>query len=455
MAIKAYNLKRATALVWIAALLSGCASYDGQPLHRLDHDVVEAIPLNVFVLDFDPILKSRENKNLIEYCGWWFDSAESVVDDVLSRLETASHGNLDVNVVRYEKIDEFPLLKNGFQFTEPLFVESWEAANWWAFENGRRWYEYPDWPDAGGDNALDLEYYIDRFHLVRLVNEGEINEVIIVGDRTNAPMTTMFGSGAYRLHGDPIERDCDVTRITCFSKERAENALMHLGWSTEIVMHEVFKSSDSYGDHPIPESERNLWDNFTMYDLRYPGRSAAGTSLMAPNADGPFDVTNKREVSSVWRNWIDYPDLTGEAQPTSSLDWGNGEYEDTPVQNHMQWWYSLFPHVAGRDADGYSNNWWTYFASMNYVTDVDVFVNGSNSQIVEVDFPGAYPLRIEGVFRDGSRRDITDDVVLEYDEQAIGADGNRITIKRAGATELTVKRDGVAFSVTIHATSLR
>ena len=106
----------------------------------------------------------------------------------------------------------------------------------------------------------------------------------------------------------------------------------------------------------------------------------------------------------------------------------------------------MLPHAKGRDADGYSHNWWTYLASIDWVDTLEI-------QPVE-DLVIGHPqrLRITGIFRSTKEADISNDVVLtSSDPKVIRIVGQTIYGVSEGTATVTAKRDGRQVSIDVTA----
>jgi len=76
-------------------------------------------------------------------------------------------------------------------------------------------------------------------------------------------------------------------------------------------------------------------------------------------------------VNSTWRDWHDnYPNLTGETDEINYKSWVPEGKEYLAGRYHHRWWFYLMPHVSGATDDGYSNNWWNYFVSLDFVQEI-------------------------------------------------------------------------------------
>ena len=100
----------------------------------------------------------------------------------------------------------------------------------------------------------------------------------------------------------------------------------------------------------------------------------------SPNSVRDYDWNNPEPVLSTWRDWLEnYPALTGEAElfdPSAYIP-GGLECEKHACRLHHRWWFSCMPHVCGVTSDGYSDSWWDYFASLDYVEAIRAEEDGS------------------------------------------------------------------------------
>src|SRR5438874_10775868 len=84
----------------------------------------ESKTVNVIVINFDPVLKSRGNLKLHQYFRWsdpWQLTGKMVED-----AKAVSYGFVDYRVVEKIDYDGYPQFRNGFQYDEDSFLTMWE-----------------------------------------------------------------------------------------------------------------------------------------------------------------------------------------------------------------------------------------------------------------------------------------------------------------------------------------
>jgi hypothetical protein len=128
--------------------------------------------------------------------------------------------------------------------------------------------------------------------------------------------------------------------------------LEDLGHRAESILYQVFQGT---------RGADNLFERFTRYDQKYPGRAEVGNVHFAPNSVRDYDWGNPRVVPSRHHTWYQFPDLSGGPRPVNSATWGGGD-----IRLHHLWWLRHFPHING-ERGGISYNWWQYVIDPNTV----------------------------------------------------------------------------------------
>jgi len=105
----------------------------------------------------------------------------------------------------------------------------------------------------------------------------------------------------------------------------------------------------------------DLFERFTRYDARKPGRAQVGTVHFAPNSLKDYDWGNPRKVLSRCDTWYDFPDLAGDPRLVDASEWGGGD-----IRLHHLWWFRHFPHQTG-SSGRFLNDWWGYVLDPNLV----------------------------------------------------------------------------------------
>lgn len=392
--------------------------------------------LRLLVIDFDPYLPTRNNVRMGDYMG--SQPVMENINDLVNRLRRASNGIINYYHIEYIHVNEFPRSRNGFQIDPMQFPDIWDAAttqwNWW----GHPAIQALD--EQAGSWSFDYDYLIQRFNLIERRNRGEFDEVWFVAEFSHAFETIMVGRGAYWINGSPIEADCKPFRINFIARHRFDTPLENLAHSAENVMRRLFTNrrveSLPGGYSPIPVNEMTLWDRFTALEAVYPGRAGVGNSHWAPNSLGDYDWGNMTYANSGWSDWVNnFPNLTGEQMRVNRDTWYTGACLN---RDWHTWWFSAFPQVQGRDAQGFSNNWWLYFQTFVYTISLEIRVNTPPRGAGAMTVDGVSESDIQ-VFATLSSRDIVD---VTFDSTI------DVGTNAAGEIVVAAWRDGVSSTVT-------
>jgi hypothetical protein len=93
--------------------------------------------LNILVLNFDPVIEARGSKKLHQVAGW--NDPKLLADGCISDFSKASGGYIKYNIAKWQDIDEFPKLIDGFQYDDISYINTLEVArsvrwDWWAYD---------------------------------------------------------------------------------------------------------------------------------------------------------------------------------------------------------------------------------------------------------------------------------------------------------------------------------
>lgn len=264
---------------------------------------------------------------------------EELAREYAEDVRECSHGYARYEVVEHPVVDAFPRKVDGFSYSEQSYLES------------RRTGRFHD-PDG-----VDYLALVREFDLLGRVGSREIDEVWLFG-HPNAGYweSVMAGPGAFWCNSLPLEGTERCSRrfvIMGFNYERGVGEMLEdLGHRAESVLTKVFERT---------QGDANLFERFTRYDLKFPGRAEVGNVHFAPNSMRDYDWGNPRRVHSRCDTWHNFPDLDGEPRVVSCREWGNGD-----IREHHRWWLRHLPHVVG-ESDGTSWNWWEYVLDPNRV----------------------------------------------------------------------------------------
>ncbi|MGC8832793.1 MAG: hypothetical protein ACP5R4_01965 [Armatimonadota bacterium] len=290
----------------------------------------------VLVIIFNPIIESEGGKRLVEVCRW--NDPRKLLREYINDISEVSGGFVQYQVSKIIEVDEFPVKKDGFRYTDQSYME--------CFRSGKGWHQ----PDA-----VDYEAIIKKFNIVRRVENGEIDEVWLFGmPYAGFWESTMAGNGAYFCNSDPVPniRCSKIFVIMGFNYERGVGEMLEdLGHRAESILTRVFGSWEP--------KETHAWNRFTLYDKVAPGRAACGNIHFAPNSERDYDWGNTKHVWSTCDDWLNYPNLTGKRRLVNCSEWGSGD-----IREHHKWWFRHLPKAPGR-TDGKLNNWWCYIVDFN------------------------------------------------------------------------------------------
>ena len=427
--------------------------------------------LKVLVIEINPILKSIKNTKLYkkndghpyvsEYLG--FDR-DKPLEELKYDLESMSHDYLDVEIVKREYLDEFPTylkditLANGEKskrYDEKTYLSltksdsKKDVGDWFKLDRGKT--------NKPEDYTFDYEYIIKKFNLIERKEKNEFDQVwLSIIDPAATYETIMVGNHPYWINGVPIIKGCDNFIIANVLISRRDANLHSLGHSFENIMSMVFNGryndyDDTYYDSSQEKyDELNLWQKFTLTDNKSKGNHAGVGNVHYPfNAINGYDYTNKTSVYSSWESWLNYPSKEIEFKKSNSNAWlkfsenlklGSDQNKD-PDRLYLRFWLYLFPHIDGYNENGYYNNWWKYFTSLDYVEEMKSNVGNEieieKNKEVTLDYTIYYQSKKEervNTVEDGNNVHIKGKSIEFVDGKLIG--------KEYGESEITIYRDG-------------
>jgi hypothetical protein len=284
---------------------------------------------------------------------------------------------------------------------------------------------------------FDYDRLIKELNLVERRNNGEFDEVWMVGFMSGAYETVMIGRGAYWINGIGIEADCEPFRISSINRTRFDTPLENLAHSAESILSKIYNSHRWTWDNRMKLiQEMDTWERFTVIDRRSPGNAAVGYSHFAPNSQDDYDWGNTTYVYSSWRDWVNnFPNLTGQKELVNVTTWHTGTCLN---RDWHTWWFTAFPHVQGRDAKGFSHNWWIYFQTFVYTTDLEIKINRPASGIgIKIDGLDNVDIQVLATLTNRSTIDVTSDSTIQ------------ISNAPSGKAHITAWRDGVSVNITV------
>lgn len=298
------------------------ATADPEPLER-----------PVLAIIHDPVIRSQGGRKLHQVLGW--NQADDLARRYIADVATASYGLTRYAVAARIEMDGFPAKQDGFVYTPESYLACWRA---------RAGFHQPD--------AVDYHRLLRDFEIIPLVNSGQIDEVWLFGfPYAGYYESVMAGPGAFWCNAPPLPEGPGPRAnrrfvIMGFNYERGVGEMLEdLGHRAESIIGHVFEGA---------RGDANLWERFTRYDQKQPGRAECGTVHFAPNSLRDYDWGNPRPVPSRCDDWNNYPNFKGTVRQVDCQEWGNGD-----IRLHHLWWMRHFPHLVG-SSGGRLNNWWEY-----------------------------------------------------------------------------------------------
>ena len=116
----------------------------------------------VSLIIYDPLIPSEGGQRLTRLLHW--NDPDRLGDDLIRDLREVSHGYANYMIKERVLVDDFPVKKDGFQYTGAEYLRCWR-------QHGG--FHQPD----------DVNYHriLDQHHLLAKVAGGEIDEVWTVG----------------------------------------------------------------------------------------------------------------------------------------------------------------------------------------------------------------------------------------------------------------------------------
>lgn len=357
-------------------------------------DISENKNVNVLVIMINPMIDQGKCKNLraTECLDSYSITPEENLNYQIKVLEQASHNIVNYNIVKIEEEKDFAKNNTTFKLSNGTLSDTIDKESILEISDNSLNYWQDEYFNSLPAYSFDYEYYIDKYDLVNRRNNNEFDEVWIAGDPTvSAYESIMVGNRAYWINGKEIQKNCDAFKIMYLNLSREDSFIESYGHVTENIMSNVFGATLSYekNSKKIDSTSYNslsLWEKFTlteyMNEIKNTGLSGPGNIHFSPNSEMDYDWDNNRNIiQSRWQEWENYPNLKGNKSRFSPTSYSNiklpsGTNRFPILTQHHIWWFNLIPHVTGVTKDGYSNNWWDYIITGNYITSVT-----SNSEI--------------------------------------------------------------------------
>ena len=433
MKTKEFNFKKSLILACIMLLIGLGSNKFKQFLFKETYSIpdstgitinnpdLESQDLNVLVIEINPIINSIKNTTLYpnnnghpkvsEYFG---QDEEKALNELIEDFEYTSHQYLNINVTR-EYLNEYPTYKSyvtlndgtkAHQFDEETYlaasrIEGTDRGNWYNFIHSDQFQEA-----SSNSYTFDYDYIIEKFDLINRRNNGEFDQVwLLTIDPTLTYETIMIGNNPYWINAPGYKADCQNFQMANISISRRDANLHALAHGVEGIMTAAFHDSyyvygdytglgtykyyktsySSYKKDSITISSfadykaLNLWEKFSLGTYSNTANYGSIGNVHFPyNGASDYDYSNTTKVYTNWRDWLNYPNIDGNFVLDNNNAWltnagnnllGSGENKD-PDRLYTRFWFYLMPHITGYTEDGYLNNWWKYYHSLDFITTI-------------------------------------------------------------------------------------
>jgi hypothetical protein len=301
--------------------------------------------VDVIVINFDPVLKTRDGLKLHQYMKWsdpWLLTQKMVED-----AKKTSGGFVDYRVAEKIEHDGFPTFRNGFSYTEETFLQMWEKDR-----------------SKADKSMTSFKWLFDKFNLAQRIKAENITEIWLWG----APYFA-WDELHWKTPGDKIPYQTDNPWFyRPYDVPDLGRTIWIMGWNYERGEGEMLESychriesvlsvTVGKGQWDPKRYRDNPWNRFSRVDKDFPGEAEVGTVHYAPNSTGDYDWSNTNKVWTFADDWLTYPKL---ARQKKLLDARTGGWEGI-VQHHL-WWMQHIPQNTG-ETDGFYNNWWQYIVN--------------------------------------------------------------------------------------------
>ena len=455
-----------------------CSEYQKCYIEQKHTHCIVDRTLNVLILEIDPVLtsgsiqgKNCKNLKASECLG---QNNSQAVNELVEDIQFSSHQTVKVNIVKTDSTNEFAVYKNQVNLTNGKKDYKYDQATWLdMMKNG--WYAALSdsrWKDLEGF-SFDYNYYINKYNLINRRKNNEFNEVWIVNvDPVMTYESILVGKNAYWINGKQIEADCLPFKIMNVSISRPDANYECFGHATENILTQTFSKTMGAGYNPqnwdkdsinitsSNYSKLNLWQKFMLTEWenksKNTGLTGVGNMHYSPNSVTDYDWNNttSTNVKSKWQEWNNYPNITNNASSSvfSVSAYMNDSVSGTKsdARKHHRWWFGLFPHIIGYTKDGYSNNWWDYFVTNDFVTKIT-----SSKTSYTFSVGDRVDIEVEVTYHSNKKEKLRlrgDEwnVLLDNLSCIVQDENGNLLAKAAGTTKLTYYRDGIPLTVTVN-----
>ena len=219
--------------------------------------------------------------------------------------------------------------------------------------------------------------------------------------------------------------------------------------------------NEQYNDYTQKDYEKlSYWEKFILIDKYSRSHNSGVGNVHYPfNGNSDYDYSNTKKVFTNWESWLNYPNLNGSKIKGNNKAWMNfsgnarilkdSSQNQNPDRLYVRFWMYLFPHIDGYTQDGFLNNWWGYYANMDYVTKINT---GNNNIIGYIG--KELELNYNVYYRSGEIEKVKyakQDKNVKINGNCIKFQNNKLIGAQKGKCSVSIYRDGksVSFSVNV------
>lgn len=300
--------------------------------------------VNVIVINFDPVLKTRNNLKLHAHMKW--SDPWRLTDKMVEDARLTSGGYVNYRIVEKIEHDGFTTFRNGFTYTEESFLHMWEKDR-----------------ASANKGMTSFKWLFEKFDLAAKIKAKDVREVWLWG----APHM-QWDELHWKTPGDKIPYPTDNPWFyRPYDIPDVGRTVWIMGWNYERGEGEMLESYCHRIESVLaltvgkgvwnPKWHDNVWNRFTRVDKDFPGESEVGSVHFAPNSKADYDWSNTNAVWTYADDWLNYPIL---ARQKKLLNAQSGGWKG--ITGHHLWWMQHLPHNPGV-TDGSYNNWWQYIVN--------------------------------------------------------------------------------------------
>ena len=450
--------------------------------------------LKVMIIEINPIIErisdSKFNNNGHPKVSEYFNQDVNVViDEIKEDLKYTSHNYLDIEIVDYEYLNEYPTYKEKIKLSNGSYANRLNEdtymklagfngninGDWYGFITNKALQDIPSY-------SFDYTYIIDKYKLIEKRKNNEFDQVwLITIDPAQTYETIMIGNNPFWINAPGYIADCPNFMMANFSISRRDANLHALAHGVEGIMEAAFNtgyieypayndgnykyyySSFSSYDEDTVDIDKNdykklsYWEKFTLNTYsNKKNYSSVGNVHFPFNGEYDYDYDNDVKVYSNWKEWLNYPNIEGNFELFNSDAWfynaGNDELGEDEEQDadrlFIRFWLYLMPHIDGYTEDGHFNNWWKYFKSLDFVTNINYVSNQKISTYLNDEVDIEYEL----VYNSGKKEKKKIEPQyknVKINDSCLKVNGNKLLASKEGVCDLTIYHDNQSITYNI------